>query len=164
MQGWAFWTVASPAGHAPATPPSWFHGDFLAFGVEFCSQMVFHILMTSACLFWSGSAMLFPAWHGISLCFSGIRCQRSCPESLCPESLFPHRLSSHTCFFSSSPSSSPRPSLSFFVMLFHFKSSLGLEAEAKVVIGGRERIYSFNYRDSLENNKNNNKKREYLSL
>lgn len=58
----------------------------------------------------SGSAMLFPAWRGISLCFSGIRCQPGCPESLCPESLFPRHLSSHTCLFSSSY---PRLSLSF---------------------------------------------------
>lgn len=95
----------------------------------------------------SGSARLFPAWRGISLCFSGIRCQLHCPESLCPESLFPHHLSSHTCLFSSS-SSTPDFLLSLFFLCV-FKSSLGLDAEAKVVKVGRERIYSFNHRDPL---------------
>lgn len=37
--------------------------------------------------------------------------------------------------------------------MLNFKSSLRLEAEAKVVKGGRERIYSFNYRDSLNKKK-----------
>lgn len=117
-----------------------------------CSEMPACLLLAPVCS--SGSAMLFPAWRGISLCFSGIQWQLSCPESLCLESLFPHHLSSHTCLFSSS-SSSPRLSLSFFFVMLNFKSSLGLEAEAKVVKGGRERIYSFNYRDTLSKKKGN---------
>lgn len=108
----------------------------------------------SCALQWLSNAVPCLAWD---FRFSGIQSQLSCHESLCPESLFPHRLSGHTCLFFSS--SYPRLSLSFFVMLLHFRSSLGLDAEAKVVKGGKERIYSFNYRDSL--NQQQNKRNTY---
>lgn len=122
-----------------------------------CSEMPACLLL--APVHSSGSAVLLPAWRGISLWFSRMWCQLSCPKSLCLESLFPHHLSSHTCLFSSS--SYPRISLSFFLWCCYTKSSLGLDVEAKVVKGGRERIYSFNYRDSLNKQ---TKKKEYLSL
>lgn len=78
------------------------------------SQMVFHILMTSVCLFWNTSmpaghsymlqwvsnAVLWLVWD--FLLFLRDTMSLSCPESPCPERIFPYHLSSHICLFSSS--------------------------------------------------------------
>ena len=115
-----------------------------------CSEIPACLLVTPICP--SDSGTLFSGWCGISFCFPGIRCQLSCPEFTRPERLFPRHLSNHICLFCSSY---PRPSFSFFCDVdrlpvpwtVHMWDSP--EAEAKVVEGGRERIYPLNYRDSL---------------
>lgn len=164
----AFWTPASPAGHGPDMPPSRFHGDFLAFGVE--------------CLLSDGVS------HSHDFSLPVLKCQSACCWLLCapvaqqccslPGVGFPSVSQGYGVSFTvlslcvlkasfliicqATPAFSPPPlpPQTFYFLYFFlcvFKSSLGLDAEAKVVKVGRERIYSFNHRDPLNVKKKNKK-------
>lgn len=150
-------------------PPSWFHGDFLAFGVEcLLSDGVSHShdfsLPVLECQHaWCSLPCAPVARQCCSLPGVGFpSVSQGYGVSLAVPSLCVLKASFLiTC--QATPAFSPPPTPDFhslsFVMLLRFKCSPGLDAEAKVVKGGRERIYSFNYRDSL--NKTNKQKTIY---